>query len=179
MSFLLSLFQNRTKNVAVTFCGLDKAGKTTMVDFLKTGRFNQNTHATLGMNKEIIDIPGLTFNIMDLGGQEDFRCIWHEANEKTDVLIYIVDSTDFNRFEETKEIFHRIAETQIKDDVVIMVLLNKADISTRMDGGSDFISRFGLNKLHHTWSLFVTSSFSGQGVYEAFTWLSERFKRRG
>ncbi len=176
MSFLLKLFMNRTKNVAVTFCGLDKAGKTTMVDYLKTGQFNENIHATLGMNKEIIDVPGLTFNVMDLGGQEDFRCIWHEANEKTDVLIYIVDASDFTRFTETKEIFHQIVSTQIKDDVVIMVLLNKADITPRINGGADFITAFGLNKLSNTWTLFTTSSRTGQGIYETFTWLSNRFK---
>ena len=113
---------------------------------------------------------------MDLGGQEDFRCIWHEANEKTDVLIYVIDSSDFDRFDESKEIFHRIVNNQIKDDVIIMVLLNKADVTPRIDGGEDFITRFGLDKLRHTWTLFVTSSLTGQGIYEAFTWLSGRFK---
>lgn len=178
MSFLLNLFLNRTKNVVVTFCGLDKAGKTTMVDYLKTGRFNQNTHTTMGMNKEIIEIPGITFNVMDLGGQEDFRCIWHEVNERTDVLIYVVDSSDFTRFAETKEIFHRIVENQIKDDVVVITLLNKADIIPRINGGSEFITRFGLSKLHHTWAIFETSSLTGQGIYEVFTWLSNRFKKK-
>ncbi|NHJ84415.1 MAG: GTP-binding protein [Asgard group archaeon] len=169
MSFLARLFKNRVKNVTITICGLDAAGKTTLINYLMTGEFT-NTEPTLGVNREILDLPKLHISIMDLGGQEDFRGIWSEVNERTDGLIYVVDSTDFIRQNETKSVFYNIINTQVHNEIPILLLLNKIDVDNRISR-ADFISEFSLADLNLSWKCYETSAKTGEGIYSAFKWL--------
>ncbi len=116
-----------------------------------------------------INLPKLDINIYELGGQEGFRPLWADINERSQAIVYIVDSTDFERFELTKSIFHEIINTQIEDNIPVLVLLNKIDLPNRMRR-ADFIYHFGLLNLKNiTWSCYETSAVSGDGLVEAFT----------
>ena len=174
LSFLLKLFKSKTKHVVITICGLDKAGKTTIVKYIVAGE-HKNTIPTLGVNREIVDLPRLQMDIFDLGGQEDFRGLWADINEKSDGLIYVVDSTDYVRFDESKGIFHNIIRTQINPNIPIMVLLNKTDLPERISR-PDFMKEFGLFDLTNKWSCFETSALTGEGLYEAFKWFIDCFQ---
>ena len=175
MSFLLKLFKSKTKHVNITICRLDKAGKTTIVRYIVAGT-HKETIPTMGVNREVIDLPKLQMDIYDLGGQEDFRGLWGEINEKADGLIYVVDSSDFARFEETKEIFYNIISSQINQLIPVMILLNKADLENRITR-PEFMRQFGLFELENVkWSCFETSALTGLGLYEAFKWFIDCFQ---
>ena len=175
MSFLLKLFKPKTKHVNITICGLDKAGKTTIVRYIVAGT-HKETIPTMGVNREVIDLPKLQMDIYDLGGQEDFRGLWGEINEKADGLIYVIDSSDYTRFEETKEIFFNIIGSQINQLIPVMILLNKADLENRMIR-PEFMRNFGLFELETIkWSCFETSALTGLGLYEAFKWFIDCFQ---
>jgi small GTP-binding protein len=170
MSFLLKLFRKKAKPVNLTICGLDNAGKTTFVNYLIHGEF-RDTAPTMGINRKSISLPKLDLDIFDLGGQEDFRPLWSDINEKSNALIYVVDSTDHMRFQETKEIFHQIVEAQIDDEIPILILLHKIDLPDRMNR-IEFTRNFGLldTELKHTWAVFETSAKNGQGIIESISW---------
>jgi small GTP-binding protein len=175
MSFLQRLFRTKTKHVNITICGLDKAGKTTIVRYLVAGQ-HKSTVPTMGINREIIDLPNLQMDIFDLGGQEDFRGLWPEINEKSDGLIYVVDSTDHFRIPESKEIFHNIINTQINKMIPVMILLNKKDLGNRVSR-AEFLQMFDLIALGHVkWTVFETSALTGEGLYEAFKWFIDTFQ---
>jgi len=167
MSFLIKLFQQKSKPINLTLCGLDKAGKTTFVDYLIHGEF-RDTVPTMGVKRETITLEKLDLNIFDLGGQEDFRPLWSNINEKSDALIYVVDSTDYLRLEETKEIFHIIINQQINKKIPVLILLSKIDLPDRMQR-IDFIKNFGLMDIEFelTWAVFETSAVTGEGIVEA------------
>lgn len=173
MSFLLRLFQKKAKPVNLTICGLDKAGKTTFVNYLIHGEFRE-TIPTMGVNRKSISFPKLDLHIFDMGGQEDFRPLWSDINEKSNALIYVVDATDHLRFEETKEIFHDISSRQIDTEIPILILLNKTDLPDRMER-IEFTRDFGLlnKEMSHTWAVFETSAKTGEGVVESITWFLE------
>ena len=61
-----------TKEKKVVLCGLDSAGKTTMVTFLQSGTFIEHT-PTMGKELNTMEVQGVRINIMDMGGQTDFR----------------------------------------------------------------------------------------------------------
>jgi small GTP-binding protein len=177
VSFLRKLFRKRTKQVQITICGLDQAGKTTLVNYLIHGEFTPTT-PTLGMNQEKIRIPQLEMNIFDLGGQQDYRTFWGDINEKSDAVIFVVDSNDYNRFDEAKDAFFKIVTTQIYSGIPVLLLLNKKDLPNTIDK-LEFIRKFDLmNKedLLLTWSIFETSAKTGLGVVEAFTWFINTLK---
>ncbi|MHA1188246.1 MAG: ADP-ribosylation factor family protein [Candidatus Heimdallarchaeota archaeon] len=170
MSFLRRLFLRKSKPVNLTICGLDKAGKTTYVNYLIEGEFKE-TVPTMGLNRKSISFPKLDIHLFDLGGQEDFRPLWADINEKSNALIYVVDSTDHLRFEETKEIFHDIINRQIDTEIPVLILLSKIDLPDRMER-IQFTRDFGLldTELNITWAVFETSAKTGDGIFESMSW---------
>ncbi|NHJ05982.1 MAG: GTP-binding protein [Candidatus Heimdallarchaeota archaeon] len=170
MSFLINLFKSRTKRVNLSICGLDNAGKTAITNYLIHGEFRQ-TIPTMGVNREVIDFPKLKLDIFDLGGQIDLRSMWESINERSDALIFIVDSTDHMRMEEAKEVFYNILETQVSENIPVMLLLNKVDLENRITR-EEFISLFDLADLQFasTWACFETSAKTGIGIFDAFQW---------
>ncbi|NHJ88076.1 MAG: GTP-binding protein [Asgard group archaeon] len=171
MSFLLKLFKHRVKQVNLTICGLDKAGKTTMVNYLIHGEF-QDTIPTSGLNREKISLPKLELDIFDLGGQQEFRPIWSNYNEQSDGLIFVVDSSDIERIDESKDVFHSIIATQINQSIPVLILLNKCDIPERISI-HEFINKFELSNtnLEIKWALFETSAKTGKGILDSMQWL--------
>ena len=167
MAFFLRLFRKK-KQANMTICGLDKAGKTSVINYLMHGE-NRTTIPTMGVNVNTINLPKLDINIYDLGGQEGFRPLWADINERSQAIVYVVDSADYDRFQLTKEIFHDIVNAQIEDNIPVLVLLNKIDMVGRMSR-ADFIYHFGLLDLKNiSWSCFETSAMTGEGLVEAFT----------
>ena len=171
MSIFQRLFRNRTKQANLTICGLDKAGKTTLINYLIHGEFTE-TIPTSGLNREVIELPKLSLEIYDLGGQTEFRDMWADYNEQSDALIFVVDSTDDLRFEETKNIFNKIVSSQINTRIPVLILLHKCDLANRLIL-KDFIPQFGLNNpdTKFKWAVFETSAITGEGIVDSFHWL--------
>ena len=46
---------------------------------------------------------GFRLNVWDIGGQRKIRPYWRNYFDNTDVLIYVIDSSDTKRFEETEQ----------------------------------------------------------------------------
>ena len=168
MAFLQKLFKKK-KQAMMTVCGLDAAGKTSVMNYLIYGEHRQ-TLPTMGINVNTINLPKLELNIFDLGGQENFRPLWSDINERSNAIIYIVDCTDYKRFDESKEAFHKIVNSQIDQEIPVMVLLNKCDLPNRISR-SDFVYHFGLLELPEeiSWTCYETSALTGKGLVEAFT----------
>ncbi|MFW9924099.1 MAG: ADP-ribosylation factor-like protein [Candidatus Thorarchaeota archaeon] len=172
---LARLFKKRVREVDITFCGLASVGKTTIVKYLETGEFVE-TQPTMGVNRgETIRLDKLQINLYDLGGQEDFRQLWAEINEKSNGVVFVVDKTDMMNFEESKRVFHNIIETQIHQDIVILVLLHKSDLPGGMSR-AQFIQDFGLLNLTYKWACYETSAKTGENLFESFVWFFESLK---
>ena len=66
-------------------------------------------------------------NAFDLGGHEAMRRIWREYFPKIDGIVYLIDAADPDRFEESKNEFEKIINTQEIGNIPIAVLGNKID----------------------------------------------------
>ena len=173
MSFLQRLFRSRTKHADITICGLDDAGKTTILKFLETGEFVETT-PTMGVNRETLHLPNLQINVFDLAGQEDFRNMWHNINEKSNGIVFVVDRANVMRFSEAKEVFEQTVHAQLDQDIVVLILLNKSDVPDVIEK-SLFIEEFNLLDLPFKWAVFETSAKTGDGIFQAFKWFVDEF----
>lgn len=173
MAFLRKLFRSKSKKADITICGLDDAGKTTILKFLETGEFVETT-PTMGVNRETLHLPNLQINVFDLAGQEDFRNMWHNINEKSDGIIFVVDRSNVMRFEEAKNVFFQTVNAQIEQEVIILIMLNKSDAEDVIEK-SQFITDFSLPQLQYKWGIFETSAKTGEGIFEAFKWFVDEF----
>ena len=58
---------------------------------------------TQGFNIKSVQSEGFKLNVWDIGGQRKIRPYWRNYFDNTDILIYVIDSADTKRFEETEQ----------------------------------------------------------------------------
>lgn len=129
MSHLKTAIRAIGRPINIVFCGLDFAGKTAMYIRLKSGNFNQDLMPTISSTMDTIDMDDglLQATIFDLGGQRMLREQWQVFIEKSDIILFIIDASDNNRFSEVKEEFHKRIIPNIKNKPCIIVC-NKIDL---------------------------------------------------
>ena len=95
------------KDVRILMVGLDAAGKTTILYKLKLGEI-VTTIPTIGFNVETVEYKNISFTVWDVGGQDKIRPLWRHYYQNTQGLIYVVDSSDKERVEESREELHKM-----------------------------------------------------------------------
>nr|MDO8114634.1 ADP-ribosylation factor-like protein [Candidatus Sigynarchaeota archaeon] len=115
------------KTVSIFLFGLDRAGKTTFVEYLKNDAF-QNQNPTLGVNFTQLVLGNVRFAFNDLGGQKMLRPTWMNNWKAQDIMIFIVDASDSARFEEAKEALWSILNRPETRNRPLLVLVNKVDL---------------------------------------------------
>ena len=58
--------------------------------------------ATFGRNNDLIKDGPNTINFIDLGGGKNMRAYWKDVFSEVHAWVYVVDSADADRFQETK-----------------------------------------------------------------------------
>ncbi|KAM0970793.1 hypothetical protein PS1_019032 [Malus domestica] len=77
----------------ILMAGLDAAGKTTILYKLKLGEV-VSTIPTIGFNVETVEYKNVSFTVWDVGGQDKIRPQWSYDFQKTQGLIFVLDSND-------------------------------------------------------------------------------------
>merc|ERR1712238_379226 len=157
----------------ILMLGLDNAGKTTI---LKSTANEDQTHVmpTQGFNIKSVQQDNVKLNVWDIGGQKTIRPYWSNYFDASDALIYVVDSGDEKRFEESAtELKELLAEDKLAN-VPVLVFANKQDLATAM-GPDEVKEALGLDKLpeDRTWHIQACSAKSGDGLAEGLTWITE------
>jgi ADP-ribosylation factor related protein 1 len=105
-------YWRRRDEYSIVILGLDNAGKTTFLEQVK-GKFVRSYKSlppakitsTVGLNIGKIDISSVQLVLWDLGGQEDLQCLWNKYYDDCHGVIYMIDSTDRERLEKSKDAF--------------------------------------------------------------------------
>merc|ERR1711948_108739 len=93
------------KDVRILMVGLDAAGKTTILYKLKLGEI-VTTIPTIGFNVETVEYKNISFTVWDVGGQDKIRPLWRHYYQGTQGLIFVVDSNDRDRIQESHDELH-------------------------------------------------------------------------
>merc|ERR1712087_868160 len=80
--------------------GLDNAGKTTILKKLSDEDIS-HIMPTQGFNIKSIVQDQFKLNVWDIGGQKTIRPYWSNYFESSDCLVYVIDSSDKRRLEES------------------------------------------------------------------------------
>lgn len=138
---------------------------------------HQNVVPTVGFNVETIKYKNITFSIWDCGGQQRIRSLWKHYYESADALIYVVDSSDFSRLDESKNEFLNIINNLGSRNCLITILANKLDKQNTATL-KQIMEKFELKQLKRQfkWSVFQTDSIEGTGLFDALRWLSKHSK---
>merc|ERR1719380_403380 len=118
----------KTENeAAILVLGLDNSGKTTILKQMSNESI-ENIMPTQGFNVKSLVHEGFKLNVWDIGGQKTIRPYWSNYFESSDVLCYVIDSSDRRRLEESgNELAELLAEDKL-GGVPLLVYANKQDL---------------------------------------------------
>ncbi len=108
------------KEMRILMVGLDGAGKTTILYKLKLGEVVIPI-PTIGFNVESVSYKNISFNVWDVGGQTKIRALWKYYFNNTQGIIFVVDSNDRDRMDETNEEIHKMINDDDLKDVVFLI----------------------------------------------------------
>ncbi|GMR47067.1 hypothetical protein PMAYCL1PPCAC_17262, partial [Pristionchus mayeri] len=163
------------RSLRILMLGLDGAGKTTILYKLKLGEL-VTTIPTIGFNVEQVEFRSITFTIWDVGGQKRIRALWKYYFQNTQALIYVVDSSDVERIEESKEELHAILNDSDMTETKLLVFANKQDLPNALDTAT-LVEKLGLNSMRgREWYIQSSNAKTSEGLFEGLTWLEQALR---
>ncbi|XP_050758783.1 ADP-ribosylation factor-like protein 14 [Gymnogyps californianus] len=164
---------SKVKQANILMLGLDSAGKSTLLY-----KFKYNdvflTIPTIGFNVDMIETgKDFTLTFWDVGGQQKMRQVWCNFLENTDGLLYVVDSSDKRRLEESKKEFELILKNESIKSVPVVLLANKQDLPGALNA-EEITRRFNMKKYcsDRNWYVQPCCAITGEGLSEALQRLS-------
>ena len=134
---------------------------------------------------EELVMGNIKFNTYDLGGHTPARKVWKEYCTEVDAIVYIIDCSDIERFEESKKELDTLLSEESLRNVPFLILGNKIDIPTAVSEqqlrdamglttttGKGNVPCEGIRPIE----VFMTSIVNKQGYADGFRWLSQYLK---
>ncbi|ELR13328.1 small copii coat gtpase sar1, putative [Acanthamoeba castellanii str. Neff] len=183
MRNILAYFNLWDLQAKMVFVGLDNAGKTTLLGMLKDDKL-RSTQPTFQPNQEDMKLGCVTFRTFDLGGHKGARPLWRDYFIEVDVIVFLVDASNRDRFEESYEALAGILKNDELAHVPVVVLGNKIDRPTAVSerelrealdlaGTTTGKGKAKLRTNQRPLELFMCSVVKRCGYMEAFQWVAQ------
>merc|ERR1711934_1186410 len=140
LAYLRSLLWKQ--EMEITLVGLQNAGKSTLVQVIADGSFQEDMIPTVGFNMRKFTKGKVQIKMWDLGGQPRFRGMWERYCANVSAIVYVVDAADHKQMDTSREelpeeqIIERMHLKDITDREVGFYTIsakNKDDIETTID----------------------------------------------
>ncbi|CAL6011830.1 ADP-ribosylation_factor [Hexamita inflata] len=118
----------------ILMLGLDGVGKTQLLYRLKTKK-QIVPNPTTGFNVEILQLKHKRpITIWDIGGQEQKRDLWVHYLQNTQLVMYIIDSTDQDpeRIQQSQNELEKLLNYEQLANIPFVILFNKTDLPQAM-----------------------------------------------
>eukprot|EP00697_Spironema_sp_BW2_P006017 gnl/Spiro4/18377_TR9836_c0_g1_i1.p1 gnl/Spiro4/18377_TR9836_c0_g1~~gnl/Spiro4/18377_TR9836_c0_g1_i1.p1 ORF type:complete len:293 (-),score=51.99 gnl/Spiro4/18377_TR9836_c0_g1_i1:128-1006(-) len=151
------------------FIGLDASGKTSILYKLKLGEV-VTTIPTIGFNVENVQYRNVEFTLWDVGGNERIRPLFRHYYQNTQLVIWVIDSNDRERFDEMQRWFAEVMREEELRNSILLILANKQDLPGCLPI-SEIVERLHLHTLaDRKWYIQACCAHTGDGLYEGLDW---------
>ncbi|KAF2320346.1 hypothetical protein GH714_027215 [Hevea brasiliensis] len=165
----------------VLILGIDKAGKTTLLEKLKSlfsnleGLPPDRIVPTVGLNIGRIEVSNTKLVFWDLGGQPGLRSIWEKYYEEAHAVVYVIDATCPSRFEDSKSALEKVLRHEDLQGAPLLILANKQDLSEAVSAEevAQYLDLKKLDERERAYMLDAVSAYDGMGIKESVEWLVE------
>lgn len=134
------------------------------------------TIPTIGFNVETVEYKNISFTVWDVGGQDKIRPLWRHYYQNTQGLIFVVDSSDRERIQESHDELHKMLNEDELRDAIVLVFANKQDLPNALSV-TELTEKLGLNQLRRKWYVQAACATQGTGLYEGLDWLSAELSK--
>mmetsp|Transcript_18133 Transcript_18133/g.25249 ORF Transcript_18133/g.25249 Transcript_18133/m.25249 type:complete len:185 (+) Transcript_18133:160-714(+) len=167
---IIRKIKQREKEIRILILGLDNAGKTTIVKKF-CGEDIKKISPTLGFNIKTLHYKKYTLNIWDVGGQQTIRSYWRNYFEKTDGIIWVVDSVDSQRLLDCKRELHSLLKEERLAGASLLIFTNKQDLPKALSPEQIFkiLDLKEMKSRHHR--VQKCSAVTGEGLVEGVDWI--------
>jgi len=166
---LLRKLKRSDQELRIVVLGLDNAGKTTILKKLSDEDTTQ-IMPTQGFNIKSLQHEGFKLNVWDIGGQKTIRAYWRNYFENTQALVYVIDSTDRRRLDETGEELSTLMEEEKLAGVPVLIFANKQDLATAMPA-KEIAELLNLHNIRdRQWQIQACSAKTGEGLQNGLEW---------
>jgi ADP-ribosylation factor protein 1 len=139
--------------------------------------YQKYSYLYLGFNVETVTpAPGITFTVWDIGGQSKIRPLYRHYYDKTDGLLFVVDSSDEDRLKEARDELFGIITNEGMSSVPVVIIANKSDLSAAIKP-SELIEHLSLHSIsRRRWYIQQACALNGDGIVEAMQRLAEMIR---
>ncbi|XP_034034294.1 ADP-ribosylation factor-like protein 9 [Thalassophryne amazonica] len=143
--------------------GLDGAGKSSLLHCLAYGKLTQDVEPTEGINVFCINTDGTRIEFVEVGGNMELRPYWQKYISKSVMMVFVVDSSDTERFPIAKKLLHELWNY---DPVLpVIVLANKQDLPGACSI-TDMFEVLSLAEAGDQRKIFIISTYTKKGEAE-------------
>ncbi|CAI5532544.1 unnamed protein product [Closterium sp. Naga37s-1] len=143
LNWLRSLFFQQ--EMELSLIGLQNAGKTSLVNVIATGGFNEDMIPTVGFNMRKVTKGNVSIKLWDLGGQPRFRSMWERYCRGVSAIVYVVDASDHDNIPVSRRELHELLSKPSLAGIPLLLLGNKCDKAEAVSRDA-LIEAMGLNQ---------------------------------
>jgi len=152
----------------------DNSGKTTILKKLSDEDILQ-VMPTQGFNIKSLKHGNFKLNMWDVGGQKTIRPYWRNYFESTDGIIYVIDSADRRRMEETGIELQQIIDEEKLSGVPLLIYANKQDLLNSLSA-SEITAGLNLHAIRdRQWQIVPCSAKNGEGLKDGLEFIINEF----
>ncbi|CAL4914734.1 unnamed protein product [Urochloa decumbens] len=167
----------------VLILGVDKAGKTTLLEKLKSiylkreGLPPDRVVPTVGLNIGRIEDANAKLVFWDLGGQVGLRTIWEKYYDEAHAIIYVIDAATASSFEDAKSALEKVIRHEHLTGAPLLIVANKQDLPGVVND-EELAKFFNLKELDERPCMFqAVSAYDGRGIKSGIDWLVEQMEK--
>ncbi|QPG73899.1 hypothetical protein FOA43_001214 [Brettanomyces nanus] len=179
---------NAREEYSVLILGLDNAGKTTLLEEVKSQYITSYKKLppsrilpTMGQNVATIKVNKVNLKFWDVGGQDTLRELWDEYYEKAHAIVFVIDSCDKDRLVECSNALTKIVTNDLAEGLPILMLANKQDLDSpdkmELADIKEIFNPIAANLNARDSRVLPVSAITGDGVKDSIDWLHVRLIR--
>ena len=116
------------KNFKIVVLGIDRAGKTVLINYLISKKAEAEFRPTLSFSIKKLELSNRTIAFWDAPGQINLRSTWMKSLKNADCLMYLVDASDLDRLDESIKEFQRVTRNIIHFHIPLIFCYHKIDL---------------------------------------------------
>lgn len=180
MGAVFSWFQGLfwAQEMEIAILGLQNAGKSSFVNVINSGNFEDNMIPTVGFHMQKVQKGKVTIKIWDMGGQKKFRGMWERYCRGVQVIVFVIDAADQKLFTTAHKELQALLNKSTLAHVPLLVLLNKADLHNAVPP-DQIIKQLDLNSIkNRDVSYYSVSCKNIVNIDKTLEWIIKRAEKK-